>query len=188
MPNKKKDEFAAVQDATMLELDSTPIVAPAIPERIPQVNAPPSVELGAVSIEAIEEGLPIRFEYRGKTYLVRPFLDSEYDDAMWLQSAVQSKTELMPELSDMQMMEAHDWAKALDVESRAAELALMRGLDARDRYLIMHCLCDENGKELMDRDDPKSVARYHRIPRPVKDLAQQAIWKFISAYRDFPFV
>lgn len=166
-------------------------VAVSEPEKI--VSVPPvpvtvpSVELGDLSLDDIEEGRYIRFEHRSKWYTVRPFTSGEYDDATWIQSAVQSATEVMPELADLSRAAPHEWALLMDVQSRAEELALVRALSARDTYLMIRCLCDADGKEMFDPNDPKSIKKWDRVTKPLKDKVQRAIWAYVAAYKELPF-
>jgi hypothetical protein len=73
-----------------------------------------------------------------------------------------------------------------DNRSLADEIAEERGILARDRWLTLRLLNDENGKPVVP---PNKVTRdsWALLPLRVRNEARPLIWTILSAVNDLPF-
>ena len=77
--------------------------------------------------------------------------------------------------------------RQLETRTRADELADRYAVLKRDRWLTIRLLCDADGKQMFDPDNPEDLERWERLPMRVKDEARPAIWEALAAVRNAPF-
>jgi len=77
--------------------------------------------------------------------------------------------------------------RQMEIRTRADELADRYAVLKRDRWLTLHLLCNADGKQMFDPDNPEDLERWERLPMRVKDEARPAIWEVLSAVRNAPF-
>lgn len=77
--------------------------------------------------------------------------------------------------------------RTMESRTLADETASERGVLARDRWLTMRLICDEDGKPLFDTTDPKVGDAWERLPMKVKNEARPAVWRVLGMVRDAPF-
>ena len=77
--------------------------------------------------------------------------------------------------------------RLLDSRTLADEIANERAILARDRWLTIHLLCDEHGRQLFDPDNVQSVAAWEKVPIRVKDAARPLVWEVLRLVVDAPF-
>lgn len=77
--------------------------------------------------------------------------------------------------------------RTLDNRTLADETASERGVLARDRWLTMRLICDEDGKPLFDTTKPSVADAWERLPLRVKEAARPAVWRVLGMVRDAPF-
>lgn len=87
---------------------------------------------------------------------------------------------------------AADMIAALQVllsnRTRADQEAETRAMLKRDRYLVMVCLCDVNGKRTFANGSADSVDQWEGFSLGVKDAARSHIWRILRAMKMLPFV
>jgi len=77
--------------------------------------------------------------------------------------------------------------RQLETRTRADELADRYAVLKRDRWLTFCLLCDADGKQMFDPNNPEDLERWERLPMRVKDEARLAIWEVLAAVRNAPF-
>lgn len=79
------------------------------------------------------------------------------------------------------------YRRLLDNRTLADEIANERAILARDRWLTIHLLCDEHGRQLFDPDDVQSMAAWEKVPIRIKDAARPLVWEVLRLVVDAPF-
>lgn len=77
--------------------------------------------------------------------------------------------------------------RTLENRTLADETASERGVLARDRWLTMRLLCDEDGRQLFDTTKPDVGDAWEALPLRVKNEARPAVWRVLGMVRDAPF-
>ncbi len=77
--------------------------------------------------------------------------------------------------------------RQMEDRTRAHELAEEFARQQRDRWLLLRLLCDENGEQLFDPEDPEDVKRWQRVAVRFLQEARYALWEVLGAVRNAPF-
>ncbi|HNU04161.1 MAG TPA: hypothetical protein PKL67_08400 [Anaerolineae bacterium] len=82
-----------------------------------------------------------------------------------------------------------DLQRQIDRRTLADEMADERATLARDRWLCMRLLCDDQGRQAVPLDSKPAVAEalWEAIPIAVKNQARPAIWNEVRKVREAPF-
>ena len=82
-----------------------------------------------------------------------------------------------------------DLQRQIERRTLADELAEERATLARDRWLCMRLLCDDQGRQAVPLDGkPEDIAAaWEAIPVTVKNRARPAIWNEVRKVREAPF-
>lgn len=75
----------------------------------------------------------------------------------------------------------------LNQRTLAQETASDRAALARDRWLCMRLLCDEQGKPVFNTAAPDFEKKWSRLPIGIKDAARPSIWEVLTLVREAPF-
>lgn len=165
------------------------------------------------TIADIIAGRGMSFDYGGRTYYVRPPTVLEADQGEYLEKLATSSAYAMPDVKALQAMPVSDdyasmvkgavaemrkrLVKAdkderdaikrrineLQRRNRADELAEDWGRNARDRYLVMACLQDKDGKQVFETEADMTQPG----ARGLMNAAKPVLWAVMAVANSVPF-
>lgn len=74
-----------------------------------------------------------------------------------------------------------------ETRTMADEIGYRRAGLARDRWLSLHLLCDENGKQMFDVTKPEDVKKWEKMPISIKDEIRLHLGEVLRLIQDAPF-
>lgn len=174
---------------------------------------PPAAPSADNAIADIIAGKGMSFQVGERTFYVRPPTVLEYDQGEYLERLATATAYSMPDVKALQAMpvspeyaavireaiadlrkrlhKADDGDKVaikkrineLGRRNRADELAEEWGRNTRDRYLVMACLQDADGKQVF----PDEGAMNQPGARRLMDAARPVLWAVMAVANSVPF-